>query len=509
MKNRMKKLACVMLCAVTMIFSLSGCSLTGDDVDDFQAQELTKIKYGEGDINYQESPYGIYSGDENLDSLLESGNYYILHDGYYYPLVYDWNNTAEMKIELGMGPDQERRAVFDSTSIAWVPTLFEGDKLFYYSTAGCYDYTMLERYKTNYWSIGLSNLEPNITGNIFFNTTETLEEGIKYGTVLSAELFGLYDIVANEEKASDGTFMLKKVGGVDINEKNVEDGILIGLEKGKEYDLEIYSGTEYYYYAATASVYYLNSYETYAIHEFIPNQDNLYEIVIPDYLLTGYYDVNGCGFMRLIRGDHYNDETDYNEQLLFPYCEEIEALTEESTEEEIEEAEKKEKSLAGMYSEHMALNTFIAKDNTCFGWIETDENGNIVVDEESVSGDGVAMDQFYEASTTRTSIWLPDGKDCVVSVATSETTGYLYLEYESGSQRKIPYDRLLGGYVLEIKGSNEKADVVVKGLYEDYKIKLTNAAQYKGQDKDLNITIEENTNNENSSIQDASEQSGN
>lgn len=506
MSNKVKKITSLMLGAFVTVFSFTGCSLTGDGIgEEFQSQQLTEVKYGEGDISYQESPYGIYSGAENLDELLVNGSYYVLHDGYYYPIMYDWTNIGEMRLELGGTPDPDRRAVFDATSITWIPTLFEEDKLFYYSTAGCYDYTLLERFKTHTWSIGISNLTPTVTGNIYFNIGEDMEAGVTSGTILTSEVMGLYDTVADEEKASDGTFMLKKVGGVDINEKNIENGVLIGLEKGKEYDLEIYSGTEYQYYSSTASVYYLNSYETYAIYEFIPNQDNLYEIVIPDYLLTGYYDVNGSGFVRLIRGEYYNDSTDYNEQLLFPYCEEIEMLEEDSSEEEIKAAEKKEDCLAGMYSEHIALNTFKAKDNTCFGWLERDEQGNILVEEGEAEGDGVAMDQFYEASTTRTSIWLPDGKDCVISVATTETTGYLYLEYESGSQRKIPYDRLLGGYVLELKGSDEKADIVVKGLYEDYKIKLTNAAQYRGQDKDMEISVEESTNNQDSSVQDVNE----
>lgn len=491
MKNKKKKIVSLLLCAVTMVLALSGCSGGGMNDEDFQAQQLTEIKYGEGDIYYQESPYAIYSGDENLDSLLQNGMYYILHDGYYYPVIYDWTNTSEYKLEMGSKPSPGgRKAVFDSSSIVNIPTLFEGDKLFYYSTSGYYDYTTLERYKVLGWSIGLSNLQISPMGNIYFQLGEELEDSITSGTILTSELFGLYDIYQDESKASNGQFLLDKVGGVEIDESNIEDNILVGLEKGKEYNLEIYSGTEYYYYAATASVYYLDSYETYGIWENIPNQDNLYEIVVPDYLLTGYYDVGGCGFMRLVRGDHYNDETDYNEQLLYPYYE----TNGKETEEQLLEIEKEAAKEAGMYSEHEVLNTFVAMDNTCFGWVETDEYGNEILDGEDVEGDGVAMDQFYEASTTRTSIWLPEGKKCVISIATTETTGYLYLEYASGTQRKIPYDRLLGGYVLEINGSNEKADVVVKGLYNDYKIKLTNASQYNGQD--ANFTIEETENDD-------------
>lgn len=100
------------------------------------------------------------------------------------------------------------------------------------------------------------------------------------------------------------------------------------------------------------------------------------------------------------------------------------------------------------------------------------------------------MDKFFEASTTRTSIWLPKDKAITISIATSETTGSVYIEYVDGSQRRVPYNRLLGGYVLELTGTDQKADIVVKGLYKDYKIKLTNAESYKGQDG--NLSIEEN-----------------
>ena len=105
---------------------------------------------------------------------------------------------------------------------------------------------VLERYKTIGWSIGLSNFQISPVGNVYFEIGEKLEDGIKEGTILTPELIGMYDLVADEESGCTGQFLLDKVGGVDIGEKNIEEKILAGLEKGKEYNLEVYSGTKYY-----------------------------------------------------------------------------------------------------------------------------------------------------------------------------------------------------------------------------------------------------------------------
>ena len=331
--------------------------------------------------------------------------------------------------------------------------------------------------------MGINNIQSNTTRRVFFEPGEDLTSGIESGNILTLELQNIYDFVANEDKASDGQFMIDKIGGVQITDKNVDNGILTGHEKGKAYDLEIYSGTEFMHYTASATVLYLKSYETYAIWECTPLQDYLYEIKVPDYLKTGYYDVGGQGFMRIVRGNMYNEKTDYNEQLLFPFYEE---LPEDATKQELEDLVKNTAEKAGMYSENDVLNTFVAKDETCFGYRAEEDDKN----QDDGDDEGPDMDKFFEASTTRTSIWLPKDKAITISIATSETTGSVYIEYVDGSQRRVPYNRLLGGYVLELTGTDQKADIVVKGLYKDYKIKLTNAESYKGQDG--NLSIEEN-----------------
>lgn len=466
------------LLAVTL---LAGCSGSLGD-EEFSGPNLNEITYGEGNISYEESSLGISASAPDITSLMQSGMYYVLHDGFFYPLVYDWTNYG-YGVEMGLGekPGPEKKmAVFDSTSITNIPTLFPGDQLFYYSTSGVYDYTTIERFSTIGWSIGLANLQSNTTGHVYFEPGGKLEEGIASGTVLSLEFEKIYEVVEDESKASNGKFLLERIGGVEIKGDMLDHGIVVGLEQGKEYNVDIYTGTEYSYYPATSTVFYMNSFETYAIWEYTSLQDYLYEIKVPDYLLTGYYDIGGCGFLRIIREPYYNADTDYNERLLYPYYE----IKPSMDEEQLIEAEEASFKDAGMYSENEVLNSFKAFDETCFGWVDEE------VAENKDKSDNLAMEQFYEASTTKTSIWLPEGKKCTIAIITTETTGYAYLDYGANSQRKIPYDRLLGGYVLELMGSGTKADVVVKGLYNNYKIKLTNAEQYRGQDGTVQPSVE-------------------
>ena len=462
-----------MMLSLTLCMGLfTGC---GSDLGSEASNVLTPKLYANGNVNFEESKKGIYSGDPDIVSKMKNGTYYVYHDEYFYPVSYDWKNYE--KLDLGSGPEPEgRQAAFDTSTVIDIPTLFKGDELFYFSTAGVYDYTTLERFTCDGWSIGLNKLETNTTGRVFFEPQKTLEEGIKNGNMLTTELSSIYDYIADKQKASDGKFSLDKVGGVSVDENNVKNGILTGLERGKAYDLEIYSGTDFMHYPASASVMYLRSMETYAIWEATPLQDYLYQIKVPSYLKTGYYDVGGTGFMRIVRGSYYNKKTDYNEQLLFPY---YEPLPEDATKEDKLEAEKEKQKKAGMYSKNEKLNTFIAMDKTCFGYRAPKDEEN---EESTNTGDGANLDKFFEASTTKTGVWLPDGKAITINIATEETTGSVYLEYKDGSQRKIPYDRLIGGYVVNLTGTGKKADIVVKGLYKEYKIKLTNAESYKGQD---------------------------
>jgi hypothetical protein len=468
---------------------LTGCNEVTEEVT---AVSLTPKLYAEGTVDFEESTKGIYSGDPDIVSKMVNNTYYVYHNEYFYPVTYDWTNYESLS-PLDK-PDPSRIAVFDSTTCINIPTLFEGDKLFYFSTTGVVDYTILERFKDLGWSIGIGYVETSLTGNnVFFEPGENFEEGIANGVILTNEIKNIYEFIANEEKESDGQFMLDKIGGVKITEDNVKDNIVVGLEKGKAYDVEIYSGTEYMYYQMSATVQYLQSFETYGVAEFNPMQDYLYEVILPDYLLTGYYDVGGSGFMRLVKDTKYSDETNYNEELLIgriPEDDEIGFNMDALTEEEKEEILEKRRKAAGMYSTCEALNSFEAKDETCFGWVDEEA----LEEEEFIEEEDLPMDEFYEASTTRTSIWMPSGKRITISIITSETTGFIYLESVDGTQRKIPYDRLLGGYVLSnIDGDNAKYDIVVKGLYKDYKVKLTNAESYKGQDAGLNIDVEEST----------------
>lgn len=480
MKLDFKRKIAGVVASLIAVASLVGCSGFANDEGE-SVTNLNEITYGEGNISYEESTLGISASSPDITSLMVSGMYYVLHDGFYYPLVYDWINY-DQGLGLGDRPAPENKlAVFDSTTITDIPTLFPGDRLFYYSTSGVYDYTTVERFKVIGWSIGLGNLKSNTTGHVYFEPGEDLESGNKDGVILSMEFAGIYDTVNDEEKASNGQFLLERIGGVEIKGDMLDHGVVVGLEQGKEYNVDIYTGTEYAYYPATSTAFYMHSFETYAIWEYTSLQDFLYEIKVPDYLLTGYYDFGGVGFIRILREPYYNKDTDYNERLLYPYYE----IRESMNDEQLIEAEKDSWKKAGMYSENEILNNFEAFDETCFGWVDKEAEK-----EEGEEENNIAMEQFYEASTTKTSIWLPEGKACTISITTTETTGYAYLDYGGNNQRKIPYDRLLGGYVLEVTGTGVKAEIVVKGLYNDYKIKLVNAEQYNGQDGTTQPSVE-------------------
>lgn len=437
----------------------TGCSLGREDKATKKFDNLWKT----GTIDYQESTLGIPLDTKDITSVLTDGMFYVCHDGVLYPLFIDYKNYETVTEDYA---DLSHYVIYNSESVINIPTLFEGDKLYYFSTAGVTDYFTVERFEDLGWSIGLRNLQSTTSQkHVYFNLKENSSNGL---TILSNEFQSLNQI-------TDSVLLLDKIGGVRITPDFVEDGIVVGLTPGANYDVEIYNGTNYYYYNADCNVRYFRANELYAFDEYEPLQDYLYEVEIPEYLLTGYYNFNSIGMMRYVKGISYDDFTDFNERLLYQY-----------TSHDKGDDSLKEKLTPYIYSQNPNLNKFKAYDEGYFGY---EEETVIVEDEETIFD---KLNYFQEASTNEIELWFPKDKECFISISSEETTGSIYLVMENGSRRKLNHNRLNKTYELLVDGKDFKATLEVQGLYNDYTITLTNAESYKGQDA-INIDVDENS----------------
>lgn len=459
MKKRALKTILALMLSVSTLSSLSGCSLSLSTETESEVTEELKQLRAMGVVSYEESTKGIPLNTKDITSKLKDGCYYIKHGDILYPCYTDKQTYTDI---LDYRPDPEDRYdVFTSETIIDIPTLFEGDSLLYYNTSGVLMYSTFERFKDLGWSIGLLNIKSTPAGYLYLDLENEKDE-----------CPCIMETMADVRTMFKSNIFIDKIGGVKITKDFCENGIINGLIEGVGYDIELYDGTNYKYYSATCNNRFFQSYELYFVDKYKPLQDYLYEIEIPDYLLEGYYDIDGRGMFRFVKGTEYDDNTDFNKRLLYEY-----------EYHEKGDMSKDTVKIPAAYSENPELNKFNAYDEGYFGWEQTEEleaqSSGVSANEMSPIG----LANFLAASRTTTDLWLPDGRPYKITVKSDESTGALALIYSNGKASKIPYDRIAKTYCYEGTGRGEKVTLEVKGLYSNYEITLINAETYKEQDK--------------------------
>ena len=474
----MKKIIPIILAS---LLAFTGCSFDRQ-VNVTEATEY-EHQWAEGEIYYETSSMGLPANTEGLESMIPSGWFIILHDGMFYPLYSNPSSKAE-PLSLGSASSKRNLVYYTSEDITQIPTLFEGDRLFFYSDSGVFDYVTVERYIPWGWSVGIRNMKKNTTGHVYVHLPEK-DDDDEVNPFFSPEFADIYSHVGE----GGGNVLIDKIGGTQFTSDFIKDGLVYGLKEGAPYDFEMYKGTNYFYYHASANIFFFQGFESYALWDYIPLQDYLYEITIPDYLLPGYYNIGGMGMFRLVRGSSYNENTDFSERLLYSSY-----PPGDYTEEELLELEENSE-MPRMYSDNPILNYFEAYDETCFGYVDRESEEDEDAESTGVNPNSSAFKDeleaaLIEASTTVTPIWLPEGaSSCVIAVITTEKTGKVILQTADGKKRDIPYDRITGSYRLETVGTGQRADIIVQGLYDDYTIKLSGCEGYKNQDEQ--VTVEE------------------
>lgn len=455
MMNRYIK---ALLVAVVATAMMTGCSFSLGEKEGGDDHGISRAL---GIVDYEESNLGIPVDTKDITKEMKNGKYYILHDDVLYPVYTDIYNydTSVKKQDNYVAPMKFN--MYTSKSIVNIPTLFEGDKLLYYNESGVLDYYQLERFKDLGWSIGMWNLQSTPAGYVYIDIST--EEDYPY------ILPSLDEVREN----IDTSILIDKLGGERLTSEYVEDGIIKNLIEGVSYDMEVYNGTNYFYHNVTVNTRYFQSMEIYNEAEYVPLQDYLYEIELPSYLPQGYYNVDNQGMFRYVKGTEYNDETDFNEKLLYEYEPHMAG-----------DWSLSENKAPRQYSSIPELRTFKAYDEGCFGYddyVNPFEMEEADVVEKSEEG----LANFTAASKTQTDLWLPKGELCEVTVESDEKTGSIYVKMSNGRMVQVPYDRINKFYKASFDGSDEKVTLIVQGLYKDYQIVLTNAQGYRGQDEEV------------------------
>lgn len=485
-KCKMKVIAMVMVMVMSFLFT--GCGST-KNVEKKEIKDNTSA----GLIDYETSRLGIDSNKKDFEESLVSGTYYVVHEGIYYPAyTYLKNEAADSQLEMTsyLRTNPNRMSFYTLENVIDIPTLFPGDHLVYYSTSDMLDCVLWERYKDLGATFGVRNLQKNKSGKYYADLT-TDEECV----IPDSELYDFYKMTVDN-------VMIDKVGGVVVNDDVVQDGIIIGATKGKTYDMEVYTGTYYKHYNAVANIEAMKAYELFASIDIETLQDCFWEIDIPEYFVTGYYDVNGTGMIRIVKEPNYSEETDYNVQLLFPDKEETYGSVSDDEDQYVAPA---------MYSEVPELNYFTTSQNVgTLGYVdpEAEENEAEAKKDELVLPDA---SKFKEANSIEYDLWFPEGKLCTIRIKSKsgETTGQAVVEFENGASSSLSYNRFDQVYEMTVNGKGNKGKITISGFWFDYDIELTNVEVYKNQDAGIEQPMDSDAGVEESADEDASEDNAN
>lgn len=469
--KKMPKRIISALLAGTMMLLLTACnvdlghgreeseSVSTTETEDKRNEKVTKLMNYQGEVFNQTSNIGLDPADKNFKEQLVTGSFYVLHEGKYYPVFsyasnYDFGDETKDYI----APRDQKQMYYSADNEVNIPTLFlaQGDTLVYYDTENVLDYIKWERYKDLGYTIGLYNIQQAEYSKRAYIDLEEDEGCIISGSALE-------DINADSLAS---LVSLMKIGNVDIAGDLVQNGLIHGATAGENYDLEVYDGTNYNHYIATADMHAFEAYELFASTEIKALQEFAWEIKVPDYFVDGYYKVNAIctaaqrydGLVRIVNADHFvNNPDDFNEPLLFPY-----------TEEQIAAGDVDENALLNQYSECEELNKFNTAVVGALGY-----------------EDGVKEKAFEEkADILRTAnidtfdINFPKGADCTIMITPSvkESGGDAYV-LVGNRTKSLVYNAFDNTYTTSIRGDGNTYTMFISGFWNSYDIRLGNCKQ--------------------------------
>lgn len=244
---------------------------------------------------------------------LENGKYYIRHKDLSCEEVYFDQATFNMG-NKPMSPDSTRVMWNKDLDDIKIPTLYEGESLILYSTDVINETFVLERFEDYGYTIGFCGIKATDSGR--FSISTKAEDKCTYP-------YGDTDVILNYENE---VVILDKLGGTEMrvfeDEETGEDvsasltrsGTIYNLNKDGEYDAELYEGTELHKdLAFVADIHAFGSMEVTETTDYSFEQaSNVINIAIPEFFNTGYYSVNGMGLFRYIKGESYNETTQFN-----------------------------------------------------------------------------------------------------------------------------------------------------------------------------------------------------
>ncbi len=458
----------------------------------------------EGLVTDETSTLGVDSSTPDYETYLTDGQFYVVHNGIYYPLFQDMTNEVydDYDLEDAYRTRNGEMMFYTLESEQNIPTLFPGDTIVYYSTTNMLQNIFFERYYNCGITFGLRDLQRTSGGRYYIDLANSDIESVLPNTSLSE--------IAKLEASQ---VLIDKVGGIDIRDNSVKDGIILGATKGQTYDFEIYTGTNYQYITGEANIHAFKDYELFESTKFSTLREHFWQITVPDYLVEGYYNINHLGMFRLCKDVFYSDNTNYNEQLVYPELKEYPYLDSENYTIDdyneflttVEDKYYDSRIVCGLYTDDEELlnadDAYKFQETNIVGCINYTEPVDPyeyyeVYEPEIFEEEEIAS--LTKANIIKYDLWFPEDRNCKIVIETPESTGAAYIKFSNGSTNKLTYNKFDKVYETEFKGVGIEGVITISGLTDDYDIVLTNVEVYNGQGTDATQSTETDETNEDS-----------
>lgn len=278
---RLKKriFTCFLLAASCIVFSGCGKKQVQEPTDEIlTAFTMADLLPGHFYVKSGDSFFLLPTEDQNYDTTKE---------------IFSTDDTKNGMI----GQEENRLVNFTYKDLA-IPTLYKNDQLVYVSD-GSISTFVWERFKDYGYSIGLSGLQLTSSGKI--KSQETTMAAM--GSTAEAAIASL-----TVPEGADIT--VDKINGTALSSQYINDGgIITGMSRDAAANVDLYIGTQHVPISISADTKYFKSFELYSTDKYALSTDGYAIVEIPSYLRSGYYLVNGVGFVKYLNVDRGVDES--------------------------------------------------------------------------------------------------------------------------------------------------------------------------------------------------------
>jgi len=256
----------------------------------------------------------ITSIKEKSETTIEDMN--DLESDYYYVLENDFYKKASIKDYTFEGKEinedgSSDRAIFFDIESEDIPTVTSNNPLLFISKTTIPEEFVFERFRDDGISIGLANLIKDESNHYFFPIVDKETDDYKSYVDMKSD-------VSSVTKLDTSRLYIDQVGDMKVNKDSVTDGgVIKGLDKDKDYIATFYTGTLYQDYKVRSNIHTFTTMEEIKSYDFEFLHSNVIKVNIPKYFKSGYYLVNGIGFIRyLADADIGKSDINYNNPMI-------------------------------------------------------------------------------------------------------------------------------------------------------------------------------------------------